>query len=262
MTTRFFVDGVRVAAERFVVPGTDEGLTVGLNVFETMRTYHGAPFRLEQHLDRLLDSARVVGVPCPAHRVLFEEITGATRELDGVEVTARLMLTMGGRRLLHVAPLDRAKVGRPVRVATRIWEPSPWLDGRIKHGSRAAGEVARRAAGVDELLWVGRDGLLTEGTRSSVFAVVGGVLVTPPVDGRILAGITRGALLEAASEAGIRAAERPLPLAEPMDELYATSTLKELAPVVELDGLVGPGAGPVGARVAEAFAALVRRECA
>jgi branched-subunit amino acid aminotransferase/4-amino-4-deoxychorismate lyase len=141
------------------------------------------------------------------------------------------------------------------------WEPTAWLDGRVKHGSRAVTEVARRKAGVDEVLWVGRDGCLTEGGRSSVFGVVDGVMITPPDDGRILPGITRQALLDAGREAGIPVTEGPLRADAPFTELYASSTLKELAPIVELNGRPAPGGGPLGERLVQAFHALVAREC-
>ncbi len=260
MNARFFVDGEAVRAEDFVISGVDEGLTVGLNVFETMRTYHGRLFRVAQHVDRLLESARVVGVPHPSHAELIQELGQAVQGVSA-PVKARLLLTMGGRRLTHVSPLEPERLQANVRAETRVWEPSPWLDGRIKHGSRAAGEVARRSAGVDELLWVGRDNCLTEGTRSSIFGVVDGTLITPPVDGRILAGVTRGALLEAAAEANIQVDVAPLRLDAPMSELYSTSTLREMSPIVELDGRPGPGSGPVGQRLLAAFHALVEREC-
>lgn len=256
---RLFVDGLEVTRERYVVPASDDGLLLGLTVFETLRTYHGRLFRADRHMARLVASARVLAVPCPDADALLGEVSRAVDGYPG-EARVRLTITHGGRRLLAVSRLITQAVAAPLRVVTLPWEPPPWLDGRAKHGSRATGEVARRRAGVDEVLWVGRDGSLTEGVRSSLFAVLDGVVVTPPDDGRILPGITREALLDAAREAGIPAQEGPLPRDAPYTELYASSTLKELAPIIEVDGRPGPGDGPVGAALAAAFRALVLRE--
>lgn len=145
-----------------------------------------------------------------------------------------------------------SRAGAPVRVVTRPWSPSPWLPGRVKHTSRMPWVLAARQAGVDEVIWIAPDGLWTEANRSNLFVVRGGVFLTPPDDGRILQGVTRDALLAAARAVGVDAREEPVP-AGPCDELYLASTLKELAPVVEIDGYPGPGAGPIGAAVLAEF---------
>jgi len=150
-------------------------------------------------------------------------------------------------------------VRKPLSVVTRKWEAPEWL-GRVKHGSRAMNIATLRATGADEVFWIGQDGCYTEAARSSIFAVVGGVVVTPPDDGRILQGITRSGLLDAAKAEGIPIEVRPLHHTEAIDELYATSTLKQMSAVVQLDDAVGPGDGPVGNILLEAFRRLVHRE--
>ena len=87
----------------------------------------------------------------------------------------------------------------------------------------------------------------------------GGCLYTPPLDGRILPGITRAVLLECADELGIAVHQAPLPRTAPMDELYLSSSLKILAPVSRLDGEPAPGEGPVGMRLREAFMGAMLR---
>ena len=260
MTERYFRDGQEVEASGFTVSGLDEGLTLGLNVFETVRTYHGRFFRLTAHVQRLLGSAQQMGVTIPSHEALEAEFQAAIAGTDQ-DLQARMMITMGGTRLLRVSRIDAARVRRPLRVVSRLWEPVSWLDGRVKHGSRAVGEVARRQAGVDEVFWVGTDGCFTEAARSSIVAVVGGCLVTPPIDGRILEGVTRAALLEAALASGLSMQTAPLPASAVLTELYACSTLKELAPVASLDGRPGPGSGPLGAALQTALSALIDAEC-
>ncbi len=239
------------------IPGNDPGLVRGLNVFESMRTYGRAPFRLEQHLDRLEASATAIEVPFPSRDVLRAEVD---RVIDADDRWVRVLLTAGGHRVVESGPVDASKVGRAVRVARVDWEPSPWLPGSIKHTSRAGWQRAAVEMGVDEVLFVDRSGGLLEANQSNVFAVIGGALRTPAADGRILSGVTRSAMLEAAAEAGVPVEVGFVPAAGPFDELYVSSTYKQLAPC-RLDG--GPPlAGPIGARVFAAFQVLVARETA
>jgi branched-subunit amino acid aminotransferase/4-amino-4-deoxychorismate lyase len=257
---RYVLNGVRVREEAYVVSGEDAGLMRGHAVFETLRTRHGQLFRGPHHVLRLLGSAGALGIETAGHRTLLAELQDAVRGYDG-PAKVNIVLTGGGRRLVRVSPLDERRLGAPIRVATRSWEPPPWLDGRSKHCSRALNEAAVRHAGVDEVFWLGRDGTITEATRSNVFAVVAGELLTPPDDGRILAGVTRAALMEAAKDAGLVVREALLLPSADFEELYASSTLKDLAPVIEMDGRALPGLGPVGARLQGAFRALMDREC-
>lgn len=251
MTPPFvMLDGVHLPDGRGPISLDDPGLTQGLAVFETLRTYGRRPFRLGTHLDRLGASAAWLGVDCPRTAVEAELWTAAAA-IPG-ECRLHVLLTAGGRRVVRAEPLDLTRAGAPVRCVTRDHLPTPWLPGRVKHTSRAGWVLAARLAGVDEVIWRTPSGDWTEATRSNLFVVRAGVLLTPPDDGRILQGVTRDALLEAARALGLPAREEAVP-AGPCEELYLASTLKELAPVVELDGRPGPGGGPIGAAVLEAF---------
>jgi len=228
-------------------PG-DPGFTRGMTVFETLRTYGGRAFEVESHLDRLVESAAVMGVPFPGREVLTSEIDAASA--DGVWI--RVSLTLGGQRVVESRALDMSKVGRPVRCATLRNPPPSDLPGFVKHCSRAAWNLAVARLGVDEVIFIDGDGLLLEANRSNVLGVVDGVLVTPPLDGRILAGVTRNTVLSCARRLGIAVIEAPLPKVSPFDELYLCSTLKELAPIAWLDDR-SIGGGPVGAALMEEF---------
>jgi branched-subunit amino acid aminotransferase/4-amino-4-deoxychorismate lyase len=237
------------------IPGDDPGLTMGLSVFEAIRVYGEAPFRLDAHMARFEQSARWMGLAMPPREVWLDELR-AVLVPDG---WLRLLLTAGGNRVVQGAALEVGKVGGPMRLASVVMTPPAWLPGSIKHTSRAAWLTAASRAKVDEVVLVDEQGFILEANRSNFFAVLGGVLWTPPVDGRCLEGVTRGAMLDAAQEAGIPAQVGPVPLDAPFEEVYVASTLKELSPVVELDGRrFEPG--PVGARLYDAFRALVARE--
>lgn len=220
-------------------------------VFEALRTYGGRPFRVAEHLRRLRASAAWFGFACADDAVFDTEIG---RVVDGIsgEAAVILMLTGGGRRVVRGQPLDVARVGAAVRVANLRWEPPPWLPGWVKHTNRAGWQLAAQKAGVDEVLFEDSGGNWTEANRSNLFVVRNGTLYTPPDDGRILRGVTRGALLEAAVASGIPVLESAVP-SGPADEIYLSSTFKELAPIVAVEGRETAGSGPVGDRVRAAF---------
>jgi len=249
---QIWVDGVVGAG----LPGDDPGLLLGLTVFETIRTYKMHPFRLAAHLDRLESSAKAMRIPTPSRATIEREIAVAIAE----DVRIRYTITAGGHRIVDVAPISQTKVGGPVSVARMRWRAPDFLPAVVKHGSRAAWIVASQELGVDEVLLIDQNGFILEANRSNVFAVIDGVVRTPPIDGRFLVGVTRGALLDAAKLAGVPTDTSPLAVDSDFDELYLSSTLKELAPVVQLDGKPGPGGGPFGERLLKAFHQLVEDE--
>jgi branched-subunit amino acid aminotransferase/4-amino-4-deoxychorismate lyase len=246
-----FVNGVLGAG----LPGDDPGFTRGLNVFDTVRTYGDHPFRLSAHLERLEASANALEIPFPGHALLQDEI----RALSIGDRCIRIALTAGGNRVITWTAIDEDRVGRPVSLASVVTHPNPYLPAHVKHGSRAGWVLAARSLGVDEVVFVTPEGNILEANRSNIFAVVDGVVRTPPL-GKNLPGVTRGAMLDAAARGDLPFSEDPLPLATCMDELYVSSTLKELSPVTELDGRI-IGGGPIGARLLEAFRAIVAEEC-
>jgi branched-subunit amino acid aminotransferase/4-amino-4-deoxychorismate lyase len=240
----------------------DTALLLGLTVFDTCRTYQGVPFRLDAHLTRLVASAQQMGIKAPSTHEMAGEIQAALAELTTLgEHQIRYTLTGGGNRILTVMSVDLSRVGKPIRVGWLDWEPHPSLPGIVKHGSRASWVVAAAQQGVEEVLLVDRQNCILESNRSNVFAVSDGVLLTPPLDTRFLEGVTRGAMLEAARTHGIPVREGPLPMDLRYDELYLSSTLKELAPVVEVCGVPAAGGGPVGEALLQAFHRLIESEC-
>ena len=237
------------------IDADDEGLLLGRSVFETLRTYEQQVFALDDHLERLVASASVMHISPPNCDALAEEIVWAASTI-GEEAVVRVTLTAGGARVVRATTLP--DIPRPFRCATRYFVPPTWLDGTVKHSSRAYSRLAVIDAGVDEVLWVDEGGYALEGTRSNIFAVRDEVLYTPAVDGRFLAGVTRSFLIEAAESAGVPVRLEPLLDVHSYDELYVSSTLKELTGIDSVDGQPTPGLGPVGGRVLDAFRTLVR----
>jgi branched-chain amino acid aminotransferase len=232
------------------IDADDEGLLLGRSAFETLRTYGGRLFGLEAHLDRLTSSCAALGIECPPLQTVEAELMEAAEMVPG-EAMVRVTITASSTRVVRA--VDLPGVPDPFRCVSREYTPPAWLDGTVKHASRAASRAAVLSAGVEEVIWTDSEGFMLEGTRSNLFAVISGVLVTPPVDGRLLAGVTREAMIDAADTAGVAVRIEGLSIDGAYDELYVCSTLKELTPIDELNGRPAPGAGPVGDSVLAAF---------
>lgn len=250
-------DGVWREDGRVCLDADDLALARGLGVFETMRSYEGGLPLVDAHLARLSASAAALGLPWPGSALLEDELRRClvrARSRPGLvpELRLRLGLTPTTRYIVAQA-LEPAPSS--VRAVTRPHPTQPWLSGRVKHISRAGSVLAVREAAVDEVIWVGPQGELLEGTWSNVFAVKGGALLTPSDDGRILAGVTRAQILAQARVLGIPVQEAPFRRPTDVDELYISSSLKLLCPIVELDGVPARGAGLIGQAINAALGA-------
>jgi branched-chain amino acid aminotransferase len=272
-----YIDGVRFAPSEAKVSVFDRGFLYGDSVFETVRSYHGKLYALDEHIDRLRSSANSVGIAVPvADAVIAGEARAALQDAGNEESYVRVMLTRGQGPL----GLDPALAKEPCRVV--IVEPlqplasTMYLEGVKVHcvqtvrasdaahsaklGNYLASALAlekARAVGAHEALVVNRDGLAVEGTTSNIFAVRAGGLVTPALEDGILAGITRSVVLEIAAQRKIGVRYQALAPAElaACDELFITSSIREILPVVQVDeAKVGTGApGPVTRRLYEDF---------
>ncbi len=255
MARTVLVNGQLSESGLIQIDADDEGLLLGRSVFETLRTYEHQIFALEDHVERLVASASVMQISPPSFDAIAEEIVWVASTIDE-ESVVRVTLTAGGTRVVRATTLP--VIPHPFHCATRCFVPPAWLDGTVKHTSRAYSRLAVLEADVDEVLWVDEDGCVLEGTRSNVFAVRDGVLYTPAVDGRFLSGVTRSFLIESAEIAGVTVRLETLRDVHLCDELYVSSTLKELTGIDSVDGVPTRGAGPVGRRVLDAFQTLLR----
>ena len=238
------------------LPADDSAVVHGVGVFETLRTYGSIPFRLKAHMSRLQQSAEALGIPCDIGLV-EAECRSHCREDSSLRVT----LTGSGNRILQIREIDSSYVASPRHVAAIESPPTIGLPGTVKHTSRVPWLAAAAALDVDEVLLCALDGRILEANRSNVFAVHGGILKTPPLDGDQLEGVTRGALIDAAQRAGLPLEETALYSWDDFDALYLSSTLKELAPVVRFGEQALPEWEPLGNALLSAFRVLVAEEC-
>jgi branched-chain amino acid aminotransferase len=275
------INGVHRSPEEAKVSVYDRGFLYGDSVFDTIRTYGGEPFALDEHLARLALSAEKVAITLPVDLATFcHEVRQAIRAAENPESYARIILTRGEGPL----GLDPALAREPLRVI--LVEPLTPLPGAVyrdgvkvvtvrteraadaapgaKVGNYLGGMLAlkqARAAGAHEALIVNARGAIVEGATSNFFLLHGGALVTPPEEAGILAGITRAHVLEIAAELGLDVKLDPI---FPVDldraaEAFLTSSLREIIPVVKIDErTIGDGRpGPLTRRVHAAFRARV-----
>jgi branched-chain amino acid aminotransferase len=248
-----WVNGSLVGAEHATVSIFDHGLTVGDGVFETLKAIDGRPFAIRRHLDRLRRSAAGLDLRVPydddALRVAMAEVL-ASHDLP----LARVRITVTG----GVAPLGSE---RGEDVSTAVWVV-PWprnergaLAG-IKTTSYAENVKAlafAKARGCTEAIFPTTTDLLCEGTGSNVFVGIDGRLRTPPLSSGCLAGVTRDLVLEVTD-----AVEEDLPMAAFLsaDEVFLTSTGRDVQPVHRVDDRPLPAPGPLTRAAAAAFRSL------
>jgi branched-chain amino acid aminotransferase len=277
------VDGRLCPPGEQVVSVFDRGFLYGDSVFETLRTYNGVPFELDAHLARLERSAALVFIDVPVTReVLGGEIATALRTAANSESYVRVMLTRGEgalgldpslaerpRRVIIVQPLSAPGPEQYLHgIAAITYRTDRVLDATSARGAKVGNYLVSvlalrqaKQSGASEALIVDGQGTILEGGSSNVFVVNEEGLRTPPLEAGILAGITRARVLELAAELGlaVKLGAVPLDTARRAREIFISSSIRELLPVVRLDGApVGSGTpGPVYRRLLAAFRARV-----
>jgi branched-subunit amino acid aminotransferase/4-amino-4-deoxychorismate lyase len=258
------LDGAVVQDGRIAIDARGGVLSHGEGLFETLPVVAGRARFLDAHLERLDGACRELGFgPGPdAPRVTRD--VDALRALVGDAFSLRVTVFRDGaalRRLLVPSPLP-TDVGRPVRIgvaAERFNGPRSlaWLKTLNYLVPRLAHEEGA-ARGLDEVVFVRADGVVLEGTRSSVFMVEGGTIVTAPLSLPILPGVTREVILGCARRAGIPVAERAFTLAALTEapEAFISASVRGVRAVRSVEGRPVRGCpGPLTERVATLYAA-------
>jgi len=282
-----YLNGRYVQAERAKVSVFDRGFSYGDGLFETIRAYAGWVFGLERHLARLKKGADQIGIPFEGDVGEWRQVMGELlrrSSLQDADASLRLTVTRGPdvlgsllppdaslspTLLLVTRPLDagiaeRQQVG--IDAVTVHWG-SPFNPLQIKSLDYLYNMLAMAQAqreGAQEALFVDRDGTIVEGTTSNVFSVSKGMLTTPPESSGLLPGITREVVIELAKKEGLILRETPLPLQDLLasEEAFLTGSLKEIMPLITVDGrTIGTGnPGPVTQHLQKRYQAAVEKE--
>jgi len=259
-----YLNGAILPLHQASIPVLDRGFLFGDGVYEVVACFGRRPFRLQQHQQRLLASlaaARIDGVRQVERlwRNLDELLTSWP---EGADCSLYVQVTRG------VAPRDHAfphpavlptvlamlmplEVKTPVPGAAITRTDIRWSRCDIKSTSLLANCLLRQEAvdaGVAETLLI-REGYLTEGSVTSVFVVIDGRPITPPLSNDVLPGVTRDLLIELMADSGTPIIEAPVSEARlrMASEIWVASSTRDIVPIVELDGQpVGDGAsGPL-----------------
>ena len=234
-----------------VLRADDEALLRGRGAFETLRVYSGRPFRLDEHLDRLFASAASIGLP-PLERSELVRLAGLVLPAAGEDdAVLRFIWTAGtedggatGLALLSEVPCQledlRARGSRIVSLLG-VRAAVPWLLPGVKSTSYAvnmAAEAEAKRRGADDAIIVDAEGIVLEGTVTNVWWREGDTLLTPELELGILAGETRAALLGLAEDEGFAVETGAFPLDRLLeaDEVFTSSSVREVMPVVAVDG--------------------------
>jgi len=283
---QIYLDGEWHDRETAKVSVFDHGLLYGDGVFEGIRVYHRRIFRCAAHLERLYASARALALTIPLPPT---ELTAAVRETvrrNGKDDAYIRLVVTRGTGDLGIDPLSCARPSIIIIVTDiRVYPRELYASG-IKLVTSATRQVAHDAfdarvkslnylknilakidaqhAGAQEAIMLNNAGYIAECTADNVFVVRHDRLLTPSPQDGALEGITRGAVLELATEAGIRATEARLTRYDlhTADECFVTGTGAELMPVTTVDGRpIGDGTpGHITRSLTQAFHALVRHE--
>lgn len=238
-----------VDPEEAVFTADDEALLRGGAAFETLRVYDGRPFLLDRHLERLAFSATALGLPSTSAARELVELVIAASPPDHVLRLYRAERAFVATTAALPSGLDELRE-RGLVLAT-LETGAPALLAGVKSTSYAEAFAARRAVAGDDVLFTSA-GVVRECATANIWWRRGELLFTPAAGAGVLPGVTRSLLIERE-----QAVEAAFPLEELLaaDEAFTTSSIREVMPVVELDGRpVGDGRpGPAAARLQAAL---------
>jgi branched-chain amino acid aminotransferase len=260
-----WINGESSPLSEGVISVLDHGFTVGDGVFETLKTIDGSPFALTRHLQRLHRSATGLGLPAPDQDLIRGAVTEVLSHQRYPFGVLRITYTSGpgplgsnrGAEGTTVAAVSMPGTPWPpsTQIVTSRWprnERSP-LAG-LKTTSYAENAIClaeAKAAGGSEAVLANLAGNLSEGTGSNIFAVIDGQAVTPPLEDGCLAGITRDLVIQWCD---VDQRSLPMSVLETAEELFITSSTRDVHPVDRVDDRHLGAPGPVTAAVMGTFA--------
>ena len=284
MSQKIYIAGKLVPKEEAKISVYDHGLLYGDGVFEGLRSYGGKVFRLEEHVERLYNSAKAIWLTIPISRQeMGKAINDTVRANDLKDGYIRALVTRGAGSLgldpnkcsnpqviiiadvISLYPPELYEKGLEI-VSVSVMRSHPAaLNPRIKslnYLNNILAKIEGLQAGCIEALMLNHKGEISECTGDNIFLVRKDVLYTPPIDAGILEGVTRHAVIDLAKDANIEVREIPLTTHDVYiaDEVFLTGSAAEVIPVVKVDSrTIGTGKpGPMTLALSKRFHALTR----
>jgi branched-chain amino acid aminotransferase len=282
-----YIDGKFVPKEEAKVSVFDHAFLYGDAVFEGIRAYNGRVFRLEEHIDRLYDSARAIWLEIKIpKKEMMEIVAESCRKNNLKDAYIRLVVTRGVGDLgldprkchgnasivciadkIALYPEEFYEKGLKAITAATRRNYGEVLAPQVKSNNYLPNIMAKIeaiTAGCLEAICMSREGFVTEGTGDNIFIVKDGTLKTPHPAVGILKGVTRKAIMELAEQEGIPVEETFMNRFDvyTADEIFFTGTAAEVIPVVEVDSRkIGEGVpGPITKKLRSLFMELVKKE--
>lgn len=253
------MNGKLVEPEKAALSVFDHGVLYGDGVFEGIRAYNGRVFKLDEHIERLYNSAKIIMIDVPISQEEFKQQVVAVCKANGIhDGYIRPVITRGSGTLglapwkcptpnyfiiadtIQLYPQKLYDEGLPVvTVATRRNIPealSPMVKS-LNYLNNIMAKIEAHQAGVMEAIMMNQEGYVAECTGDNIFMIKGNALITPPVSAGVLPGITRNTVMALAQKAGYNVEEKLFTRAElyVADEVFLTGTAAEVVPVVKID---------------------------
>ncbi|MBP2132219.1 branched-chain amino acid aminotransferase [Methanomicrobium sp. W14] len=280
-----YLDGKYLPKEEAKVSVFDHGLLYGDGVFEGIREYNGRVFRLNEHLDRLYDSAKTIDLDIGMTKSEMEEVVLETLRKNNLkDAYIRLVVTRGVGDLglnpkscskptvfviatewgaMYGDLYDKGLKAVTVSVRRNASCALPPNVKSLNYLNNILAKIEANYKGGDEAIFFDTEGFVAEGSGDNIYIIKNGVILTPHTVNN-LRGVTRIVLLEIASELGIPVKEQNLGYFDlyAADEVLVSGSAAEIAPVTLIDGRkIGTGKpGPVASQLTEAFRAKTESE--
>ncbi len=260
MEPKVYINGKLYPKEEAKVSVFDHGLLYGDGVFEGIRCYNGNIFKLEEHVDRLYDSAEAISLQIQLTRDQLKDAVVSTLKANNLKDSyIRLVVTRGVGKLgldpfnceasqliiitdtIQLYSKELYENGLDAIIVQTIRNHSKALNPTIKsmnYLNNILAKIECLNAGAAEGIMLNTDGYVAECTGDNIFIVKDNEIITPPVSAGILIGITRNVVIELAKETGVTVKEEQMTQDDLFnaDECFLTGTAAEIIAVASIDG--------------------------